>query len=631
MQYTSYGAAGKLNDSRKSRPLWLTLLASSLLLVACGGEAPQTNAVTQTNAGGTDNPELKVYRHAMDGAPSSIDPVQSSNVYANTVVLNTYDTLYAFKYLARPYQIKANLAVDMPEVSDDSLVYRIRIKQGVYFVDDPAFEGGIGRELTADDFVYSIKRQFDPSQRPAGTWFWQGRIVGLDEWKAAGSDYGQKIDGLQALDRYTIQITLIKPYPQLVFTLAQGYSAIVPHEAVEKYGRELASHPVGSGPFKMISYDSTKIALEKNKKFRQEPVDIYFEGYDPATQKESGVEAIQGRSPPFVDRMEIHFISQGAARWSSFTKGNEVQYLGVPNEQLDSVFSSKNPITPRAEIAEKYHVGWGLEAGLVFMTFNMSFPEIGYNDDPEQERKNKALRCAMIKAFDWDRRNESFYFSLGSVFPGIIPPTVPEFDPNLSRESVTRDLEGARKQLADNGWTPENLPTLVYGSQAGVSQRLFFEQFRGFMVKIGYPTNKLKLKQYATFGDYSKAMANNKLPLVSKGWGLDYPDAENTLQLFYGPNGSPGSNDANYKNPEYDRLFEKSAVMMLSEERTAIYRQMNQMVIDDCIAIMSLSRTRSFMWHKDVIAVPDREIVGGFFMKYVDIDKSLLPADSKGR
>lgn len=616
--------------------LWLPLLASSLLLVSCGAEeAPQSNADTPASAEGGNSksgtPELKVYSHAMDSAPSSVDPVQSRNVYASTVVINTYDTLYAFKYLARPYAIKPNLAVDMPEVSDDGLVYRIRIKQGVLFVDDPAFEGGIGRELIAEDFVYSIKRQFDPVQRPAGTWFWQGRIVGLDEWKAAGSDYSQEIEGLKAIDRYTIQITLIKPYPQLVFSLAQAYSAIVPHEAVEKYGRELASHPVGSGPFKMISYDSTKMLLERNQKYRQEPVDIYFEGYDPATQKESGVEAIQGRSPPFIDRLEIHFINQGSARWSSFTKGDEIEYLEVPNEQVGSVLATRNPITARPEIAEKYHVGWGVEAGLVYMTFNMSFPEIGYNDDPEQERKNKALRCAMIKAFDWERRNESFYFSLGNIFPGIIPPTVPEFDPNLSRDSVTRDLPGARKLLADNGWTPENLPTLVYGSQSGISTRLFFEQFRGFMVKIGYPTTKLKLKQYATFGDYSKAMANSELPLVFKGWGLDYPDPENTLQLFYGPNGSPGSNDANYNNPEYDRLFEQAAVMMPSAERTAIYSKMNQMIIDDCVSLMSLSRTRVFMWHKDVIAVPDREITGGFFMKYVDIDKSLLPADSKGR
>jgi ABC-type transport system substrate-binding protein len=91
----------------------------------------------------------------MDGAPSSIDPVQARNVYVNTITLNAYDTLYSFKYLARPYEVKPNLAVDLPEISDDGLTYTIRIKRGVYFTDDPAFEGGIGRELVAEDIVYS--------------------------------------------------------------------------------------------------------------------------------------------------------------------------------------------------------------------------------------------------------------------------------------------------------------------------------------------------------------------------------------------------------------------------------------------------------------------------------------------
>ena len=89
--------------------------------------------------------------------------------------------------------------------------------------------------------------------------------------------------------------------------------------------------------------------------------------------------------------------------------------------------------------------------------------------------------------------------------------------------------------------------------------------------------------------------------------------------MFYGPNGSPGSNDANYRNPDYDRLYEKASVMLPSPERTALYRRMNQMVVDDCVAISGLSRKRITLWHKNVVALPDREIVGGFFLRYVDV------------
>ena len=76
-------------------------------------------------------------------------------------------------------------------------------------------------------------------------------------------------------------------------------------------------------------------------------------------------------------------------------------------------------------------------------------------------------------------------------------------------------------------------------------------QFRGWMLKIGYPRNKIKMKTFATFGDYSKAMKQKKIMFMSQGWAMDYPDSENLMQLFYGPNSSPGSNYANYKNPEF--------------------------------------------------------------------------------
>ena len=585
-------------------------LCVAALLVGCG----------ESRAPAGDLPAgLKVYRHSMDEAPSSLDPVQSANVYANHVAINVYDTLYAYKYLARPYELKPNLADGWPEISGDGLTYTIRLKQGVHFIDDPAFEGGVGRELTAADVVYSLKRHFDPAMRPQGAWLWQGRVAGLEEWKAAGSDYDQPASGLVALDRHTLRIQLTRPYPQLLDTLAQGYAAVVPREAVEHYGAQFAMRPVGSGPFRLVSFDTSRIQFDRNPKFRQEPVDLEAEGYDPGTQGSFGLERIAGRSPPFLDRLILDFVNEPSARWNSFTKGDEIQYTTVPNEQLDRVLASRSPVRLKPEYEERYHNFAAIEAGFIFSVFNFNFPEFGYHPDPAQEERNKALRCAIIKGFDWDARNESFYGGIGEVFPGIIVPVVPEFDDEMPRDSVTHDPEGARRLLAEHGWNAGNLPVLTYGTTGSVVMRLMFEQFRAWLKNIGYPASKIVLKQYATFGDISRAWKNSELPWIAKGWGLDYPDAQNTLQLFYGPNGSPGSNDANYRNPEYDRLYEQASVMLPSPERTEIYRRMNQMVVDDCVGTTGLARKRIHLWHRDVIALPDREIVGGFFLKYVDV------------
>jgi oligopeptide transport system substrate-binding protein len=599
----------RMNFVTEYRASISTLLLAALLAACSNSDDAATESLGAQ----------KVFRYSLDSAPTSLDPVRASTLYANQLVVNLYDTLYAYKYLQRPYALKPLLAVAMPEISADGLVYTIRLKQGVHFIDDAAFPDGKGREVTAADFVYSLQRHFDPATRPGGTWLWQGRIAGLDDWKAAGSDYAQEVSGLRALDRYTLQISLVKPYPQLIDTLAQGFSGVVPREAVEHYGREFSINPVGSGPFRLVSYDTTKAVLLPNPVFRQEPVDLDYEGYDPATQGQYGIDIIAGRSPPFIDRLEIAFIKEGSARWSSFTKDKEIQYAGLPNEQVGRVLASTDPVTLKAEYAELYHMRSAVEAGFVFSTFNMDFPEFGYNEDPVRQQRNHALRCAIIKGFDWQARNNSWYSNLGLLFPGVIPPVVPEFDAELSRDSVSYDPEGARALLAANDWHAENLPLLVYGTTPGPTSRLFYEQFRAWMKRIGYPPEKIELKTYATFGDIAKAWRNSELPLISKGWGLDYPDAENTLQLFYGPNGSPGSNDGNYNNPDYDDMFRQASVMQPSPERTALYRHMNSLIVDDCAAITGLSRRGIALWHKNVIALPDRNFVGGRFLKYVDI------------
>jgi oligopeptide transport system substrate-binding protein len=588
--------------STASRTATLLLLAAAAaiglgcLATGCSGKAPAGTSV---------------YRHALDGRVATVDPIRASTVYANHLVVNLYDTLYSYRYLARPYALKPNLAESMPEVSPDGLVYTIRLKQGVYFIDDDAFEDGNGREVTAADFVYSFNRHFEPNTRSQGAWLW-----------------GDNIASVSAPERYTVRLVLKQPFPQLVHTLAQGFTAVVPREAVETYGEQFGIRAVGSGPFTLVSLDEQRAVLEANPAFRREPLDLAAEGYDPALHGGYGLEAMDGRAPPFVDRLEIWFVEEGLARWESFAKGNEIQYLLVPGSRIEDVLADRSSGALKPEMASQYHALVVAAPEVIYHTFNFAFPEIGDSDDPERTERNRQLRCALASAFDWSRRDEVFYNGMSSIFPGIIPPGVPEYDPGASRDFVTRDVEAAKRLLNAGGWNAANLPELVYGHPASTTQSQFFEQFRGLMVEAGYPLSKIVPRQYPNFSAFAQELRQGRIMISYKSWSLDYPDAQNVLQLMYGPNRAPGSNDGNYANPRYDRLYEQSSVMPPGPERTAIYRRMNDMLIEDCAVIAGLSRNNLLMWHKDVVLFPDRNVTGGFSLRYVALREAEPAAET---
>jgi ABC-type transport system substrate-binding protein len=567
----------------------------------------------------------RVYHHALDGVPGSLDPAHSSSVYDKFLAVNLFDTLYRYRYLARPYELAPNLAADLPQVSADGLVYTIRLKQGARFIDDPAFPGGAGREITAQDFIYSIQRHFDPATLAEGAWLWQGRIKGLDAWKAAGSDYEQPVPGLQAVDDYTLRIELTAPFPQFPHTLAQGYAAVVPREAVDRYGRGFSNHPVGSGPFRLVSIDSARAVLERNPAYHGAPFDLAQEGFDPQRHQALGLEALSGRQPPFLDKLVIEFITEDAARWNALVSGQS-QFIKVPAGLFDQVLEERQPVILKPEFERRFQHDASVESGFVYTNFNLADERIGYHPDPARNERNRALRCAIVKAFDWQRRNRSFYSGIGQVFPGIITPTVPEFDAQANRDYIEHDLEGARRLLQQNGWDTSNLPVLESGFPSSVTERQMFEQFRGFMVELGFPPDRVRPLTFASYADYYRAYSSRDVMLITSSWTMDYPDAENTMQLFFGPNASPGSNSSNYNNGRYDELYRASAVLPPSPERNRMYQEMNRMVIEDCASITGIARTLLFLWDRNVTMVPDRSFVGGFFLRYVDVKPATLAA-----
>jgi ABC-type transport system substrate-binding protein len=198
----------------------------------------------------------KVFRYAFPIAETGFDPGQVQDLYSRVLTANIFDTLFDYDYLARPAKVIPALAAALPQVSPDFKTWTIRMKQGVYFADDAAF-GGKKREVTAHDVVYTFKRIYDPKTRSPGiSALEEEQIIGLQEMhdkaeKPGGKfDYATEIEGVRALDRYTVQFRLAVSRPRFVQTIADpSILGIVAREVVDKYGDEIMAHPVGTGPF----------------------------------------------------------------------------------------------------------------------------------------------------------------------------------------------------------------------------------------------------------------------------------------------------------------------------------------------------------------------------------------------
>src|SRR5919108_1940068 len=217
----------------------------------------------------------KVLRYAFPVAETGFDPAQINDLYSSQIVAHIYDSPLRLEYLARPYKIRPNTASAMPEVSADGKTWTIRIRPGIYFADDPAFKGK-KRELTAYDYVYSLKRHFDPKNKSLQLYLIDKRIVGMDALreaalKGAKFDYDREVEGLRAIDRYTFRVMLKDPKPTFIYDL--GYCNLmcaVAREVIEAYPDRTMEHPVVTNAYRLTQWKrSSRIVLERNPNYRE--------------------------------------------------------------------------------------------------------------------------------------------------------------------------------------------------------------------------------------------------------------------------------------------------------------------------------------------------------------------------
>src|SRR5262245_39862617 len=253
----------------------------------------------------------KTLRVAFNSAENGFDPQAVYDSYSFYVCHSIFDPLYFYDYFARPVPLVPNPAAALPEITDGGRTFTVKVRPGIYFADDPAFKGK-RRELTAEDYVYSIKRIFDPKVRSYWLYLFDHRLVGLDEAlerarKDNRFDYDRKIEGLQALDRYTLQIRFKDPYYGFAHWLSYDGLAAVAREVVEAYkddSNRVMDHPVGTGPYVLKSWTrGQKIVLEANRGYRDETYPAPAAGSEPTDAAIAKANA--GKKLPIVGRVEI--------------------------------------------------------------------------------------------------------------------------------------------------------------------------------------------------------------------------------------------------------------------------------------------------------------------------------------
>ncbi len=277
----------------------------------------------------------KVLRLPLTSPETSFDPVQTnSDLNSSTILAHILEAPLAYDYLARPARLVPSTAQALPEMSADGKVFTLRITPGIYFADDAAFKGR-RRELTAADYVYSIKRFYDPKYNSSDLYIYQTlKLPGLGGLRERALksrrpfDYDTEVEGLRALDRYTLRVSLGVPNPRFVYALADPvYCGAVAREVVEHYGDDIGAHPVGTGAFVLKSWRrASRTVLERSPSYRG----TRYEGLpaDEPLAREIAA-SLAGKTLPLVDEVVLDVVEEDQPRWLTFLDGSYA-WLAVP-------------------------------------------------------------------------------------------------------------------------------------------------------------------------------------------------------------------------------------------------------------------------------------------------------------
>ena len=540
------------------------------------GAAPGALLLGRGAAAATPPPG--VLRVAFGIAPTGFDPPQVSDEPAVTLGAHIFESPFTYDWLAWPMRIRPQTAAALPEVSQDFRRFVVTLQRGILFADDPAF-GGRPRELVAADYVYSIKRYYDPRWKSEHLHVFENAgLLGLGELRRralaarAPFDYDSETDGLRVLDRYRFEIRLAAAAPRFVHTLVQPtFAGAVAREVVERYrDDDLMAHPVGTGPFMLQDWRrGSHAVLVRNPRFREQ----HFDAEPPADDAAAlaTAERLRGRRLPPIERIEADFIDETQPRWLAFLNG-EHDVLVVPPEYAPLAVPGGTlapHLARRGVRAQRL-----LSANVSHTFFNCEDPVVGGYAPPQV-----ALRRAIALACDNAAEVRVVLHDEALPAMSLVPPQTYGYDaalrselgaPSTARANALLDLYGYADRDRD-GWRemPDGRPLrLLLASRSDQTARRSNELWTRRMRAVG-----LRMAfDVAPFGELIKRSLAGQLMMWSFNWSGPAPDCDFFLGLGYGPNADQ-SNDARFRLPAYDRLYERQRVLPDGPERLALIGQ----------------------------------------------------------
>lgn len=511
-----------LKSSVSMRFTLIILVASSFLLMNCNSRI---------------NNNKKVFYYNESSGIATLDPAFAKNQSIMWAIHQIYSTLVE---IDTGLHIVPSIAKNW-QVSADRLTYTFNIRQGIYFHDNEAFDNGKGRALTAHDIVYSFTRIQDKKTASSGAWIFNNRV--------------DTIRPFIALNDSIFQLHLLKPFQPILGILSTQYCSIVPKEVVEKYGKDFRRHPCGTGPFQFQSWDEGQaLILHKNEQ--------YFE-----------LDAF-GKKLPYLDAIKVSFFDNKATEFLQFQQGNLSFINDIDPSFKDEVITKKGTLRKEWEGKVLLKKQPYLNTEYLGILVDSSNPMV-----KSSPLKLKAIRQAMNYAINKQQLMLYMRNSIGiPAEAGFVPRGLPSHNAELVK-GYTFNPTKAKQLLISAGFSKQNqLPVIklltiaIYSDIASFIAKQLEEI--GFNIQVEVVQKSLLLEQ----------TAKSQAGFFRGSWIADYPDAENYMAMFYSKNPAP-PNYTRYKNPSFDLLYEKALVTINDEERFELYRQMDQMVINDAPVI----------------------------------------------